>query len=352
MLRAKVKDIPTYVKIAWKQRKPIFLWGKPGIGKSTAVKQAAKELAEELGVDFKCIDDLRLSQCDPTDLGGLPFMVDGVMEKAYPAWVPTDGHGILFLDEFPQALPAVQSAAYQLVLDRKLGERKLGEGWVVVAAGNRASDKVTVYEMDSALQNRFPLHLEVEQPDEKELMDYFKSIDKPNAQVAGFLNFKPSRVWYFDEKSADPAWTSPRSWEFLIDLAKEVEQHKGSTEYLPKFKQLAEGCIGDVVGRELIAFLKLSEQVDIEKLLNNPGEFKDITRPDVRHSVITEIADRYAKDRTKYEKKCIDFVFSIDEAELTYMALNVLTSVNRNFIVKAMADKRADRLADYMERFI
>jgi len=45
---------------------PVFLWGPPGIGKSSIVAQIAKE--KDIG-----FIDLRLSLLDPTDLRGIPF---------------------------------------------------------------------------------------------------------------------------------------------------------------------------------------------------------------------------------------------------------------------------------------
>ena len=45
---------------------PVFVWGSPGVGKSSLVSQIAQEK------EMKFID-LRLSLLDPTDLRGIPF---------------------------------------------------------------------------------------------------------------------------------------------------------------------------------------------------------------------------------------------------------------------------------------
>lgn len=345
MLKSKVKDVAKYLEVAWKLRRPVFLHGRPGIGKSAAVKQ----FAASKGIE--CNDKIRLSQIEPTDLGGLPIVKDGKMERVYPSWLPTEGEGILFLDELNKGMPSTQSAAYQLVLDRQLGEARLGDDWMVVAAGNRSTDRVTIYEMDSALQNRFPLHIEVETPSAEEVLEYFKSIGKTDAQIAGFLLFKPSRVWMFDEKAKDPAWASPRTWEFMHDMLDAVKDMP-KAERMAMLRNLAVGCLGDVVGREFREYVALSETVSVREILDNPAKFAEIEKPDVQHSVITEIADLYRREKGS-EKKVIDFVFALKgRPEMVMLALTMFGRVNQNFVAKVVADKRGGELAEYMEKFI
>ena len=117
---------------------PAMLWGPPGVGKSQMVAQ----IAERHQVP---VIDIRLSQMEPSDLRGIPFRTDGRVEWAIPALLPdAERHGpsgILFLDEITSAPPAVSAAAYQLILDRRLGEYKIPAGWAIFAAGNRQGDR-------------------------------------------------------------------------------------------------------------------------------------------------------------------------------------------------------------------
>jgi MoxR-like ATPase len=350
MLKLKVKDVPKFLKIAYAKRMPVMLHGAPGIGKSSVVKQTAKELG------IACNDHVRLSQLDPVDLGGIPTIEDcdgeKVMGRAYPAWLPRSGAGLLFLDEINKGMPSTQAAAYSLVLDRALGEAKLGDGWMIVAAGNRSTDRATVYEMDAPLQNRFPMHIEVETPTSEELLAYFESIGKTHLGVAGFLQFKPSRVWHLEDRSTDPAWASPRSWEFLMDLLSEVPSTgtKASRDALTK--DLAVAAVGDVVGREFAAFLRLSEEVDIKAILEKPELFAQIERPDIRHSVITEIASLYQKN-AKLEGACKEIVFScVQTPELVMLAIATFHRANKSFVRKVLQDPRADALAEHMQKFL
>lgn len=343
MLKAKVGEISKYIGMAYAKKKTIFLHGAPGIGKSTAIHDAAKQLSKKYGEEFGVID-IRLSQLDPTDLGGIPVPKDNKMHRYYPAWWPTEGKGILLFDEMNKGTPSTQAAAYQMVLDRRMGDIPLGDGWIIVAAGNRSTDRVTVFEMDSALRNRFAMHLEVEKPTNDELAEYFNSIDKADMQVEGFLRFKPSRVFYRDDEGEDAAWASPRSWEQFIDL-------KTGLKDFTMLKNIACGSVGDVVGREFAAFVRLSDKVDINQVLSNPSTFASVTDPDVKYSVITEIADRY-KQESKLGSKCIDFAFAVQDAEYVMLALTMFSKANRTFIQKLMEDDRAENLAEYMQKFL
>ena len=195
------------------QKLPVFIWGAPGIGKSSIVKAIAKE--QEL--EFL---DLRLSLLDPTDLKGIPFFNaetnEGVWAK--PSFLPSnpDSKGILFLDEINTAPPAVQASAYQLILDRKVGEYELPEGWSIIAAGNRENDRGVVYKMPPPLANRF-VHFEMEVDfDDWKAWAYSAKID---ASIIGYLAYDKSMLFTFDATSNEKSFATPRSWEYVDSLS-------------------------------------------------------------------------------------------------------------------------------------
>ena len=125
-----------------------FIWGAPGIGKSSIVRQIAERRRMPL-------IDIRASLLDPTDLRGIPMIQDGTAVWCPPSFLPkkSDKPGILFLDEINAAPPLVQAALYQLILDRRVGEYELPEGWRIIAAGNRREDKAVTFRLSSALAN-------------------------------------------------------------------------------------------------------------------------------------------------------------------------------------------------------
>ena len=236
-------------------RIPVFVWGSPGIGKSSIIRQ----IAQERGLECT---DLRLSLLDPTDLKGIPFFDKDSHEAVWasPNFLPKDpdSRGILFLDEINTAPPSVQASAYQLVLDRKVGDYTLPEGWSIVAAGNHESDRGVVYRMPPALANRF-VHLEMEVGfEEWQQWAYSAYID---SSVIAFLHYDRERLFAFDPTAGHKSFPTPRSWEYVSGIL---------DAKLPK-TQLLE-VIGGAVGAEsataFMAFRKVMDRLpDIDALL-------------------------------------------------------------------------------------
>jgi hypothetical protein len=153
------------LEMMYKLRRATMLWGPPGIGKSELYFQVAKKLGIQI-IDFRALTR------NPVDISGMPFVLFSNGKGKVPSREPTqtdsvgytvwsksdiiqlDGEGIIFLDEINAALPAVQAALYQLILDRRIGNFKLGDGWAVMCAGNRTSDKGVTYHMPSPLSDR------------------------------------------------------------------------------------------------------------------------------------------------------------------------------------------------------
>ncbi|MFX1250841.1 MAG: ATP-binding protein [Promethearchaeota archaeon] len=245
----------------------LFFWGPPGIGKSALVRQ----VGEELNVP---VIDIRLSLLDPVDLRGLP-VIDPEEKQAQwlpPAFLPKKGNpsGILFLDEINVAPPTIQASAYQLILDRRVGEYELPEGWVVVAAGNRETDRAVVYKMPSPLANRF-IHLEI-RPD----LDTWKQWAYENnisSQVIGFLNFRPDLLFLFDPKKNPRSYPTPRSWEFVSQALQVMKSN---------LAPVVIGAIGEAAGTEFLAFIEMSDKVpDAENILE--GKSSSVPK---QHSVL------------------------------------------------------------------
>ncbi|MEA3499360.1 MAG: MoxR family ATPase [Campylobacterota bacterium] len=191
---------------------PVFLWGPPGIGKSSIVAQIAKER----DIDFI---DLRLSLLDPTDLRGIPFFNsdDNSAVWAKASFLP-DGskkEGILFLDELNTAAPMVQASAYQLILDRKIGEYTLPDGWSIVAAGNRESDRGVVFRMASPLANRF-VHLDME-PNVQDWQEWAKKSNIDTSIIA-FISYRPDALFVFNTQNDSKAFATPRTWQYVNEI--------------------------------------------------------------------------------------------------------------------------------------
>ena len=224
-----------------------MIWGAPGIGKSSVIEQVAKSNGLEL-------IDLRISQLAPTDLRGLPVPADNKAHWFPPEFLPTEGKGILFLDEINMAPPAVQGIAQQLILDRKVGSYTVPEGWFIWSAGNRKEDHAAVFDMPAPLANRF-IHLEVT-TNLKEFKTYAlkNNIDD---RIISFLNFRPKLLHKIDKNS--PSWPSPRSWSIANDLL------KSGVDVDP--------AIGNASATEFRSFCKIYKTLpDIEPILKGKAK--------------------------------------------------------------------------------
>lgn len=243
----KIGELKSALRICMKAKAPAFVHGAPGVGKSDAVRQLGAESGRP-------VIDLRMSLLNPVDLRGVPVAKDGVTAWWSPSFLPRMGtdteNAILFLDEMNAAPPAVQAAAYQLVLDRRVGEYVLPPAVDVIAAGNRGVDRAIVYEMSSALRNRF-VHFEVA-VDLDEWKDWALK-NSIRSEIISFLNFKQDRLFFFDPKIHVRQFPTPRSWAFASRLLDQMPA-AGCTPILA-------GALGDSVATEFAGFLRVASKL-------------------------------------------------------------------------------------------
>ncbi len=186
--------------------RPVFIWGAPGIGKSSIVEQFAKEL----GLD--CVSLLG-SQLAPEDIIGVPQIVDGKSRFCPPVQIARDKPYCLFLDELNACSQEVQKAFYSLIHDRKIGEYSLPEGSIVIGAGNRAQDNAIVKTMSSALINRM-FHIELV-ANHRSWLCWANEIGiHPN--IIEYIGLRPDHLWSTPPKTEEP-FSTPRSWHMLSD---------------------------------------------------------------------------------------------------------------------------------------
>ena len=207
------------VLIENKVKHSVFIWGAPGIGKSSAVSKVAEDKGLRL-------IDLRISQLAPTDIRGLPYTENGKAHFAPPSFLPSEGEGILFLDELNMASPSVMGIAQQLILDRRVGDYEVPKGWFIIAAGNRTEDRAAISQMPAPVANRF-IHFHIDSS-----LDSWKEYAIGagiNEKILAFLNFRPQLLYNFEKNQS--AWPSPRSWEFantLLNIDLSIESAVGT----------------------------------------------------------------------------------------------------------------------------
>jgi hypothetical protein len=241
---------------------PVMLWGPPGVGKSRIIA----DIAAAHGVE---LIDIRLSQMEPTDLRGIPFRSGSRVVWSVPALLPDAARhgpcGILFLDEITSAPPAVTAAAYQLILDRRLGEYSVPQGWAIFAAGNRYGDRGVTYVMPSPLANRFT-HYEIE----PHLDDWvaWAHANRIDERVIAFLRFRPELLYDLDVARNPTAFPSPRSWEYA---------HRALAKFGDEPQLLLpalQACVGLAAGVELKAFIDhMDDLPDIDAIVEGACDY-------------------------------------------------------------------------------
>ena len=301
---------------AFKVKRPVFIWGPPGIGKSEVVADVTKELGGHM-------IDLRMAQMEPTDIRGIPYFNKDLnkMDWAAPVDLPDEELAskypivVLFLDEMNSASPAVQAAGYQLILNRRVGKYVLPDNVVIVAAGNRDSDKGVTYRMPMPLANRF-LHLEMRADFTSwQTWAVNKGIHK---DVVGYLSFAKQDLNEFDSKSSSRAFATPRSWCFVSDLLNDDDDTDPDT-----ILNLISGAVGDGLAIKFAAHRRFSGKMP------NPI---DILSGKVKDLAVKEISAMYALTIAMcYELKDAIENRKISSKDFHVMADNFFNYIMDNF---------------------
>ena len=311
------------IQHAIKKKRPIFLWGPPGIGKSEIVEQITNSLPNSLLIDN------RLSLWEPTDIKGIPYFDSnsGTMVWAPPSELPSAelaakyDYIVLFLDEMNSAAPAVQAAAYQLILNRKVGQYILPDNVLIVAAGNRDADKGVTYRMPAPLANRF-IHLELA----VSFNDWFDwAVDKKiHKDVVGFLQFSKKDLYDFDPKSSSRSFATPRSWTFVSELLDDNLDESTTTD-------LVAGTVGEGLAVKFMAHRKVAASMP------NPtdiltGKVKEMSGKEISAmysltvSLCYELKEACDAGDKKFDDKVNNFLrFAMDnfETELVVMGIKL-----------------------------
>ena len=263
----------------------VMLWGPPGVGKSQGIRQIAKEISEQTGKQVK-ITDVRLLLFNPVDLRGIPTANE---DKTLAVWLKPkifqmddrqEVVNILFLDEISAAPQSVQAAAYQITLDRSVGEHQLPENCIVIAAGNRVTDRSVAYAMPKALANRL-CHIEIV-GDNKSWHDWAVEAGV-HPLVLGFLDYNPGMLMKFDPASDQLSFPTPRSWEMVSNILNHVSGN------ISAVYPLIAGCIGEGAAYELRTWSEVVSKIPrVEKIFDGTAESVP-SHPEILFALSSEI---------------------------------------------------------------
>ncbi len=320
------KSAKKALRKAFNNKRPVFLWGPPGIGKSDIIKQ--------LGDEFDAyVIDVRLSLWEPTDIKGIPYFDsnDGTMRWAPPAELPSKEFAskhkriILFMDEMNAAAPSVQAAAYQLVLNRRVGAYELPDNVVMVSAGNRETDKGVSYRMPAPLANRF-VHLEM-QVDWEDWQEWAVT-NKIHKDVVGFLTFSKKDLYDFDPKSSSRAFATPRTWGFVSELLIDDDTDEST------LTDLTSGTIGEGLAIKFMAHRKhASKMPDPRDILNGKVKKMDTKEISAMYSLtvslcyeLKDACDKNVKNWNDQVNNFFQFIMDNFETELVIMGTKLALS--------------------------
>lgn len=255
-------------------REPVMVWGGPGVGKSEAARTLAKRHNMEL-------IDIRPAMMDPVELRGLQYIDQKRTANAIPDFLPaTDSTGryLLVLEELVSAMPSMQVAMYQLVLDRRIGEYRLPPGAIVIGCGNREQDRGVVYRMPTPLASRFASHLELS-PDVNEWKNWaIKAGIAP--EVVFWMEYRPDALYDFDPRRKEPGFPCPRTWEFV---SKFVQSRNGHSLSPGLELKILRGCIGEEHAIEFAGWLRMwRECPHPQTIIDNPDGARIPTKVDVQ----------------------------------------------------------------------
>lgn len=282
---------------------PVMLWGPPGVGKSSIIR----DVCEQAGVGFI---DIRLSQREPVDLRGLPVpdgdSVNWLISGEWPR--DPNSRGIILFDEITAADRSLQVAAYELILDRRLGNLySLPDGWLVVAAGNRAQDRAVAQTFSSALANRF-CHLDVEA--DLDSWCQWASANQLHPDVIGFVRFRPE-CFFNMNGPIEQGWPSPRSWTRVASTLEHADHHLDENT----ISLIIQGLVGAPAATEFLAFRRWSKELpDIPAMLRGECPIAIPDRADQRFAFCSSLAHHLWKGPENQQQNRLTQFFKIGQA--------------------------------------
>ena len=356
----KISEATTLITRAFKKKRPVFLWGPPGIGKSELVK----EIGDSGALGKTHVIDMRLALFEPTDLRGYPVpnMETGVMQWLPPADLPSKELAkkydtvIVFLDEMNSAAPSVQAAGYQLILNRRIGQYELPDNVVMIAAGNRETDKGVTYRMPKPLENRF-VHFEL-RVDFQDWLNW-AVMNEVNPDVVGYLSFAKGDLYNFDPQSSSRGFATPRAWTFTSELLEGEDDLSDSLQ-----TDMVAGCVGEGIAVKFMAHRKIAGDLPVpEDVLDAKVKKIDTTEVSAMYALATslcyELRDRFitgekagadSKQMEKYHKSFSNFInFMMDNMETEMVIMASRIAMQQYKLVPKQ--KKIERFEEYFGRY-
>lgn len=308
--------------------------GAPGIGKSQMIQQIGAKYG------YKVID-IRLSQMSEVEIGGLIYPNEDKTKTRWltPEILPDEARDgkktILLLDEITSCTKRVQVAAYQLILDRKIGQYTLPEGTFVIALGNREEDDGVFVRLAAPLANRFEIH-EIDVDFSAWKNDYAIP-HKVHPYVIKYLSFNPSALHTQKEDAEEMVFASPRSWDRVSDILK-IDSDLRKEVILYKIR----GNIGVAEANQFISFCRSEKaRIGVDEFLEGAPAPAEPSHASMLIDGLVEkvkFIKRYKNDlelndvQRKQLIQIIESMFRFKNNEYTIVGLKKLLDINRSVV--------------------
>lgn len=342
------------LKRCYDVKSPLFVYGAPGIGKSEIPRQIFSTIAEntdkvfvewnnatkeeketmiENPGDYFVFCDQRVAQMDVTDLRGIPNMINSEMLETIPlSWViyftQKDANGCIFFDELNLAAPIVAGTAYQIINDREIADRRLGDNVFVFGAGNRSCDQAHVHDMPFPLRDRFN-ECEITPSVSEWTQDFGAKYVNPH--LVSFVNWKESYFYKVNEDSSNKN-TTPRA---ITRASKLIGDEDITSNDVYEMVAIS---AGEAFAIEFQAYCKHFKALDWDKIFKDPKSIKDLSI-DQTWAVIGGLAEIFSKgvNQDKFNK-IIEITRNFKSEDFTIVCLRMMADYNMNMFTKKLAE--------------
>ena len=312
-------ELQSLLPRTYEKHLPVFVWGTFGIGKSVAVSDFGKKQAEKLGLKYSedpndlndekvfLVLKIALHQFDAAELKGIPVPNMETKQTVFfpTGMLPIKGQGIIFFDELNLAPPLVQANAYQLILDRRLGNYQVPDGFVALAAGNTIEDRAHVQEMALPLKNRFG-HLKLAVPTAKEWAENFAIPRGLDQRIVNFVMGREDLLHKYNPDMMEEVYAvpTPRTWEFAAIAINGLEDEEQVERFVGMY-------VSSPIATEFSAWTRLAKKIDIDKIFKDkkidavPKEISEI------YALISAVVGYYQKKMS--DKKAAEYAETLTD---------------------------------------
>lgn len=329
MLSINAKSFEGLFNRCFEEKIPLFVSGGVGIGKSQMIYQFSKNWAEKQERKFMewsrmsqaektdALDnpahyfifcDQRISQKDPTDLNGIfNLNKSDLLEYIPHAWcvymTKPDAAGVIFFDEINLATPVTSGAAYQIIHDRVISDRKISDHVFICAAGNRGCDKAYTFEMPLPLQDRFNQAELVVDP---ELWKEWAIENGINSHFISFIAWKGDYLYRIVDKGNDKSST-PRG---VARASKMV----GETDIAsPLAMTLISAAVGEAFAVEFQGYVKIYKKLNWDEIFAKPECVKSF-EVDKLFAITGGLVEHFRKNKGEDQfEKIMDVIVCMSE---------------------------------------